>query len=342
MLVVAVGELALWRAFPSEGRFPFPASEAAAAVTFCLLGLAVTWRIAGARLLRSLFVVYLGVCVVAFLVPSGVGENVARLRYVAIPLAILALSLRDWRPRPVVVAVLALAVSWNVTPLAAAVVKEDDDPAARLSYWQPAIGFLKAHLPVSYRVEAVDTAGHWPAVYLPRAGIPLARGWFRQDDFPQNRLLYEPLGRKAYLHWLRRLGVRYVVDSSTAPDYSARAEKQLIEGGRSGLRRVFARRGVSIYEVPSSTKIVVGAGQPEVLSFGTSALVLDVKQAGIYRIAVRYSPYWQPSSGCVAMSRDGMVQLRVARPGVVALRFSVDTGTALKAIVGRRTRQCAG
>jgi len=41
-------------------------------------------------------------------------------------------------------------------------------------------------------VEAVDTAEHWPAAYLPDAGIPIVRGWYRQSDFPQNELLYDP------------------------------------------------------------------------------------------------------------------------------------------------------
>ncbi len=86
----------------------------------------------------------------------------------------------------------------------------------------------------SYRVEAVDTAGHWPAVYLPTAGIPLARGWFRQDDFPQNALLYGELGPRTYLAWLRGLGVRYVVLTNAPPDYSARAEAALFRSGRSG------------------------------------------------------------------------------------------------------------
>src|SRR4249920_1601958 len=72
---------------------------------------------------------------------------------------------------------------------------------------------LTSHLSPSYRVEAVDTTGHWPAVYLARAGIPLTRGWYRQNDFPVNQLLYRQghLGRMAYVGWLRSLGVRYVV-----------------------------------------------------------------------------------------------------------------------------------
>ena len=39
-----------------------------------------------------------------------------------------------------------------------------------------------------YRVEAVDTHGPLAGVYLASAKIPLARGWFRQDNFPFDEL----------------------------------------------------------------------------------------------------------------------------------------------------------
>ena len=56
----------------------------------------------------------------------------------------------------------------------------------RAAYWAPAgISFLHAR-DRQHRVEVVASWGHWEADYLPRAGIPIARGWFRQDDFPQN------------------------------------------------------------------------------------------------------------------------------------------------------------
>ena len=117
-----------------------------------------------------------------------------------------------------------------------------------MSYWQPAIGFLRDNLSPSYRVEAVDTIEHWPAAYLPDAGIPIVRGWYRQNDFPQNELLYDrTLGARAYESWLRGLGVRYVVLSDAPPDYSSRAEATLIRSGRSGLTRGLlepAREGV--------------------------------------------------------------------------------------------------
>jgi hypothetical protein len=334
VVTICAGEVVLWRAFPAGGHYPFSLAEAAAAFTFCAFGIALTWRVEAARVLRYVFLVYLCACAVIFVFPTSVGEDIARFRLVAIPIAVLALSLRAWRPRPVVFVALALAISWNVSSLAATVAKSADDPATSASYWQPAVDFLKAHLTPSYRVEAVDTAGHWPAVYLARAGIPLARGWFRQNDFPQNRVLYDSLGRSDYLRWLRSLGVRYVVLSAAQPDYSSREEQRLLQSGESGLRPVFWASHLTVYEVPFPRSIVVGPGDPRVLVLQTAGLLLELSRAGDYRVAVSYSPYWSPSNGCVSESSHGMVRLHVARPGRVWLRFAVKAGTALEAVAG--------
>ena len=35
---------------------------------------------------------------------------------------------------------------------------------ANAAYWAPTVRFLHTHLSPSYRVEAVDTVGHWPTV----------------------------------------------------------------------------------------------------------------------------------------------------------------------------------
>lgn len=337
--VAAVGasglaELVLWRLFPGGGRFPFSLPEAAAAVAFCALGLALTWRVERARVLRFVFAVYLVAVVGAYLVPSAVGENVARLRYAAIPLAVLVFSLRRWRPLPVGIAALGIAIAWNVTPLAASFVHGQADVTAHRSTWTRPIAFLRAHLQPGYRVEAVDTTAHWPAVYLADAGIPLARGWYRQDDFPVNEVLYTRLGPRGYLRWLRSLGVAYVVLAHAPPDYSARAEAALVASGRAGLEPVLRTGTVTIYAVPGARPIVTGPGHPRLLSLGESRLRLWVPRAGTYRIAVRWSPYWQASSGCLSRGADGMLLLRTEAARVVSLVFRVDTDRALDALAG--------
>jgi len=338
LAVAATGaiEVVLWRLFPGGGRYPFSFAELAAAITFCLIGAGVTWRVERARILRAIFVVYLAACLAAYLVPSAVGENIARLRFAAIPVAVLALSLREWRPRFVALISLALAIAWNVTPLAASYAKGSADPASAAAYWAPAVRFLQHNLTPSYRVEIVDTTGHWGAVYLPKAGIPLARGWYRQDDFPENQLLYSALGPGAYTRWLHSLGVRYVVLTSAPVDYSARGEDAVVRGGHTPLRPVFATSEVTVFELVGARPIVSGPGTARVLRLTQSHAVLRLARPGTYRVAIRYSPYWKASPGCVWKGADGMMRLVTPRAGTVTLGFDVDAQRALTTLAGQQ------
>ena len=125
---IGLAEVLLWRLFPANGRYPFSGQELAAASVFCLIGIGMTWRVPAARVLRWIFVVYLVACVVVYMVPSDVGENIARLRFAAIPIGILALSLRQWRPLLPCLVALGLAVAWNVSPLAASFTQGSQRP----------------------------------------------------------------------------------------------------------------------------------------------------------------------------------------------------------------------
>jgi hypothetical protein len=335
---IAALEFLLRRMFPGRGSFPFSLEEFLAAGAFCLTGVALTWRVAAARLLRWTYVAYFVACTAAFTVSSPVGENIARLRFAATPLAILTLSLRRWQPRLLCAVALALALSWNLTPLAASFVHGVNDPAARAEYWAPTITYLKSHLRPSYRVEAVDTAGHWPADFLAKAQIPLARGWFRQEDFPQNRVLYGELGAKAYIAWLRRVSVRYVVLTSARPDYSARAEARLLRSGRSGLTPVYRTSTTTIFRVSSPRPLINAPAR--VLALGYTSIKLLVPVQGTYRLNVTYAPYWQTPAGCLTRTPDGMTELTARRTGIVSLQFAVTATRALEAVVGTQPEPC--
>src|SRR2546423_351074 len=337
-IAVAGGiELVLWRLFPGGGNYPYSFAELAAGITFCVLGLAFTWRVESARVLRFVFAVYLAALVVSYLVPSAVGENVARMRYAAIPVALLILSLRHWRPLVPGFVVLALAVSWDLTPLAYSFVNGTQDATASASTWTGAIDFLKSAAGPNTRVETVDTTGHWGTVYLADANIPLARGWFRQDDFPQNQALYSKLGPRAYLHWLRGLGVGYVVLATHAPlDYSARAEAALVRSGRVGLGLVYVDSEISIYKVPNAEPIVTGPGKSRVVAMTQARMVVGVTRGGTYRIAVRYSPYWRASDGCLSKGKDGMLRLTTLHARVARIRFVVSADSAFDQLAGQK------
>jgi hypothetical protein len=342
MLLLACLGLGLWRLFPAGGLYPFPAAEFLGVAAFSILGAVLTWRSERAKPLHYIFLVYLAACTGAFLLPSALGENIARLRLAALPLAVLVLSLRRWRPRPVAVVVLLLAVAWNLSPVIVNLVQGVRDTSARPAYWQPVIGFLRAHTTPSFRVEVVDTVDHWEAAYLPPSGIPIARGWYRQDDLPFNQTLYaRHLGARSYVAWLHRLGVRWVVLTDQPPDYSARAEATLLRSGRSGLRLATTLPGAAIYGVPQPRPIITGVVDARVIALHEARMDLMLPQAGRYHVSFRYAPYWRASSGCLTRAADGMLSLTVASAGVVRLSFDLDAGPVLDALIGKAPHVCS-
>jgi hypothetical protein len=234
-----------------------------------------------------------------------------------------------------------LALSWNVSPLVGSVTASASDPSASATYWAPAIRYLHRHLTPSYRVEAVDTSNHWAAYYLPKSGIPLVRGWFRQDDFPQNGILYGPFGPKAYLAWLRSLGVRYVVLANAPPDYSAEAESDLLQSGRLALPIVLATPTLTVFAVPSPRPIVTGPGSARIVALREAGLTVSVARPGTYRIAIRYTDFWHASSGCVAAGKDEMIRLLARRAGVVKMTFRISPGQALDELAGGKPKACS-
>ncbi|HZU20580.1 MAG TPA: hypothetical protein VE982_05140 [Gaiellaceae bacterium] len=330
-----IAEIVLNRLFGDGGRFPYGLLQLAPSLVFGGLGLVVTRGVPQARLLRGVFWIYLGVCIAAYLVPSAVGSNLERLRYVALPLALIAVGLRRWQPLWLVVPAVALAAAWNVTPIFMSFARAGTDPEASLSYWQPTIAYLQDHLSPSYRVEVVDTAEHWSAAYLPDAGIPIVRGWYRQSDFPQNEVLYAPkLGAAKYEAWLRRMGVRYVVVADAPVDYSSRNEAALVKSGATDLVPVAFTQHTTIYELPNATPIVTGPSPATVLYLWSSRLVFVADRAGTYLVRVRWSPYWQASSGCATEARDGMTKVTVPNAGLEELSFDVSVTRGLQTLAG--------
>jgi hypothetical protein len=346
VLVVALGvlgEFVLYRLFPGGGRFPFRVVDFVPALAFAALGLAATLRVERARPLAGVFAVYAIACSLVFLVPAEVGGNIVRVRYLAVPLALLVIALRGWRPLRLVVPLMAVACIWNLAAIAGNFERSAADGTAKPEEWRPAIAFLHEHLSPDYRVEAVDTVGHWPAVYLPDAGIPLVRGWYRQDDFPENALFYEEsYGATAYRAWLDRLAVRYVVLSDGPPDYSSEAEADLLKSGRSGLPIVFSSPHITVFSVPDTRRLVSGPAPAFVARLLATRLLIHVAAPGTYRVAIRFSPYWHTSLGCLAPTQDGMLGLTVPRAGLVDVDFKVDVDETVGMLTGSAPlRRCA-
>jgi hypothetical protein len=328
--------------FPS-GTLEFPGVEALEATAFCVGLLALAWRPERAQRLRGILIVYLLTVVAVYVIPSGLGHDIGRLRQLALPLALLVAALARWRPLPLALAAVLLAGAWNIVPLAGGWAQAAADGSASPAVWKAPVNYLHRHLATGYRVEAVDTSQHWPALYLARADIPLVRGWFRQDDRPMASLLYRRRYTPAqYVAWLRRLGVQYVVLTDSPTDYTSRHEAKVVRGGETGLRKVFASREVSIYAVPRPQPIVTGPGRPTILSLRVSRLLVRVSRGGTYRVAVRWSPYWHASTGCLAHLPDGMLRLQTRAAATVRIAFDVDAGSLLNVFAGTAPRCPAG
>jgi hypothetical protein len=223
------------------------------------------------------FVVWLVLVVVSFAFPSQLGENAARLRFMALPLALLVLR---GRPLRLALPLAVLAAAYNVSPLVWSFQKGSDERGERAAYWAPAIAYLRAHNTPDFRVNALDTVGHWEAVHLPKAGIPITRGWYRQDDFPENAVLYHRLDLATYVRWLRARGVRYVLVPRDRLDYSSKQEPALA----ARLRFVAKTGAVMMYELPDPTPIVPGA---RVLALGHDSITFRAPRPGRYRLSIR-------------------------------------------------------
>jgi hypothetical protein len=86
--------------------------------------------------------------------------------------------------------------------------------------------------------------------------------------------------------------------------------------------------------VPRPRPILTGPGSPQLLSLTQQRIEVAVQKGGTYRIAVRYSPYWRASDGCLLQRNDGMLQLQTRAARRVSIVFRIDASHALDELAG--------
>ncbi len=342
---IAVGglaELTLWRAFPYNGTYPFWTQSFISALAFSFLVAWLTWRTPRRREILVLAGLYALICTVLYVVQTAVGANIVRVQYGALAVMVLAATLRHWRPRWPCLGAVALAAFWTFEPQVGPPLFETaaTAAAAQPSYWEPAISYLHAHLNPDERVEAVDINNHWPALYLAEAQIPLARGWYRQDDFPLDAFLYHHFTTTTYVAWLHRLGVAYVVISTANPDFSAAEEARIVRDGAAGLILVESSPTVDVYAVPHPRPLLSGPGHPRVLAAGQEGYLIDLPQPGRYRFAVRWTPYWRAPGLCTLARPDGLTTIVVRQAETVRLSFAPSASRVLATVFDPRHQTC--
>lgn len=315
LLGLLQGALLLLYRYESEYPF-FRLSELLALVVLAASCAALALRGEGGRVVALLFGLWALAAAVAFLVPSPLGENVTRLRGIVLPLALLAAAIAAWRPRPLAVFAVGGALAYTLVPYVGAAVHRTDTRSAEAAFWAPALSLLGSRWSPDYRVEVVPTGDHWEAYWVPRAGFPLARGWYRQLDIAGNPLFYEaPLGPEEYEVWLRGLGVRYVLLPDTQLGrVGEEREAELLRSGRSGLLEIARAGDVTLYELPEPTAILTGPGEARLTALEHDRVVGEVDAPGSYRLALRWTPTWRVEAGdvCLEEAPDGMTRLVAA------------------------------
>jgi hypothetical protein len=315
--------------FAHDATYPFFRGwELVAVLAAGVIGTALSLASRRAPVLAALFALWTLAALLAFAIPTPVGENVSRLRGYLLPLIVLAAVLAGFRPRWLTAAALVGAFAYTLVPYVGAAPYRTDGRPAQAAFWAPAIAFLRAHESPGFRVEVVPTGDHWEAYWLPHEGFPIARGWYRQIDYAQNPLFYgDELTPAAYTRWLRRMAVRYVLLPSTQIGRAGEErEAALLRSGRSGLKPVYSSADWRIWEVPDPTPMLTGPAAARIASYGHDEVSGTVSAAGDFHLAVRYTSYWRVALGnvCLRESGDGMTLLRAEGPG--AFRLEIDLG----------------
>jgi hypothetical protein len=324
--------------FPTEGEYPFRSLELVTVLTVSGLGALLALRARGGNVLAALFALWGFASLVVFIVPEPIGENLTRMRSFVFPLMLLTALLARFRPRVVAVAALSAALAYNVVPYAKAFPERTSRPAGE-AFWAPALSFLHNHSSPDYRVEVVPTYDHWEAYWLPRAGFALARGWYRQLDIAENRVLYkQPLSAPAYRQWLKRMGVKYVLlpVGTRLGKKGAEWEAQLLRSGRVGLTEVYRTVDWRIFELPRPAKIITGPSPAWLEAFRHERIAGWTTARGVYRLRVRYMPHWEVRRGqvCVAPAADGMTRLHVYKSGAFTLALDQRPTDLVRAALG--------
>ena len=264
-------------------------------------------------------------CLGAFLVPTAVGGNAARLGALFTGPLLVCVPLRGAR-RTAVLATVPLLLYWQLMPPVRDFSLSAGDPSTQTSYYAPLLAEL-GRRPLG-RVEVPTTRSHWEARDLADRGVPLARGWQRQLDRQRNALFY--VGRltaAGYRGWLRDNAVRWVALPDVPLDDSARQEAALLRAGVPGVRQVWRGRHWRLFSVSGTPPMATGA---RLVGLAPESFTLRVRTAGRSLVRVRWSPYWglTAGAGCVRRAAGGWVEVKALRGGTVSVgqRFSLARG----------------
>jgi len=328
----------------NEGVYPFHWEDFVSVMIVSVLGVAVARRGRAAAPLMAFFALWGLGSVFFYVVASPLGDNWTRLDAFVFPVMLLAASLADFKPRRLVVVACALALAYNLVPYLLLIPSRLDNNTQQASYWTPAIHYLREHLQPGYRVEVVPTAEHWEADWIPKAGIPLARGWYQQIDEVDNALFYSSsLNARTYVAWLRQNAVGYVLLARNTPLdwHGGPREAQIVRSRAAGLRLAFRSKNWLVYMLPHPTPLLTGPANPVVTAFGHTVTSGRVFAPGRYVLREHYNPYLRLSgAGCVARGPNQMTTLDLSKAERFSLTAPRTPGSWVGQVVDGKQSNC--
>ena len=303
--------------FADGGRQVFAGNDAIRALLASALVVAfVPWRHGSIRIGGLIALVMVAV---AFLAPTPVGSNSARLSLLfAVPL-VAAFVTFDWW---LALAAVALTVVVQ-TPVTFGTLTGAGRPVTRAAYFRPLAEEFTRLGPLTGRVEVPELTGHWDAAYLAR-DVPLARGWLRQTDTKLNDdVFYSHLpSATTYRAFLDRNAVQYVAVADARPTYFGRRELTLLKPGLPYLHEVWANEHWTLYAVTDPTPVV---GAPATLdSYGADQIVLDAPAHTDVVLHLRWFDWLtvDGAGGCLRPGSDQQVVLHTGAAG----RYRITSG----------------
>lgn len=311
--------------FPEGGVFPFPILTLTAILVVAGVGLAIAPKSAG--LVRRCLVIYAGLAVILFLVPSPVGGNMARPAILlAGPVAAIVLKNRGRLLAAIAVPLLV----WQIAPVTTAFASAGD-PSSHQAYYAGLINFLDQHPTPLGRLEIPFTRGHWEARFV-APHMPLARGWERQLDTSVNAALYQnDLTSGEYKAWLVSRGVRFVALPDVPLDSSAAREATLLRTPEPYLQLIWSDAHWKVWAVTPDPRLALGPAT--LTSLGVNNFSVTFHAAGTAEVLVRWSDYWDvafPSGACVASTPGGWTSVTTDKPGVVKISAQFSMGRMLR------------
>ncbi len=343
VVILVLVQLLAMRAFPDHGHYPYWFSDLVLVEIFTLLCyVLVPKNVIHALQLRMLIIGYGLVNLLAFVTTSNLGSNATRVIDFSFPIIVALLGLRKLGSRVISTVLLVLVLVWNLMPLNQ-IMSGALYQTSKNAFWGRLKPVLERNIVPGSRIELVDTSNHQGDYYLPKMGFTIVRGWFRQDDFPQNQILYgqQALTQGKYLSWLRRSGVSLVVLPPGPYDFSSVGEVQLISSGKSGLLPIAEIGQARIFKVPDPASIVRAPDGTYIgAKIGIDSVTFNALVPGTYSLSLFYSPYFKASGGTVCANAEGMTSWIINNPGPHRLIFDLSVREVFEVLTGGANSGC--